>query len=71
MPIVEVYESDEKRDDVKLLFEGDFTFLPRVGETISKLNKGMFSYYDVVEVWHRQEGEAGPFRACLQVRLDD
>jgi len=44
VPNVEVYE----KDDMKPLFEGDFTFLPRVGETISKDVGGYFDYCDVV-----------------------
>lgn len=32
MPKVEVYGKDE----MKPLFEGDFAFMPRLGETISK-----------------------------------
>jgi hypothetical protein len=67
MPSVEVYEKDE----MKPLFEGDFTFMPRLGETISKDMGGYFNYYNVVEVWHREEGETGIFRACVRVRIDD
>ena len=67
MPIVEVFENDEMR----ALFEGDFQFLPRIGEYISKDTNGYFSYYKVVEVWHREEGETGVFRACVRVEIDD
>lgn len=67
MPNVEVFEND----DNKPLFEGEFAFLPRIGETISKDVGGYFSYYDVVEIWHREDGETGIFRACVRVELDD
>jgi hypothetical protein len=71
MPKVEVFEMDEKRDFEKLLFKGEFAFLPRIGETISKDVGGYFSYYDVVAIWHVEEGETGIFQACVQVKLDD
>ena len=67
MPSVEVYEKDE----MKALFVGDFTFFPRLGETISKEMGGYFNYYKVVEIWHREEGETGIFRSCLRVEIDD
>jgi hypothetical protein len=67
VPTVEVYGKDEMRP----LFEGDFVFLPRHGETISKEMGGYFDYYKVVEVWHREEGETGTFRACVRVEIDD
>lgn len=67
MPDVEIYEKDE----LKPLFLGDFAFLPRIGETISKEMGGYFNYYNVVEIWHREEGETGIFRACVRVELDD
>jgi hypothetical protein len=53
------------------LFIGRFSFLPRVGDTISQEMGGYFSYYDVLEVWHRQDGTDGTFRACVGVRLID
>ncbi|WP_294233325.1 hypothetical protein [uncultured Sphingomonas sp.] len=53
------------------LFEGDFAFLPRRGDTISKERGGYFDYYTVVEVWHREDGETGRFRACVRVTADD
>jgi hypothetical protein len=67
MPTVEVYEKDE----LKPLFVGDFAFLPRQGETISKETGLYFDYYKVVEVWHREEGETGVFSACVRVEIDD
>jgi hypothetical protein len=67
MPTVEVYEKDE----MKPLFEGQFMFMPRHGETVSKEMGGYFSYYTVVEVWHREEGDTGVFRACVRVQIDD
>jgi hypothetical protein len=67
MPTVEVYG----RDELKPLFEGDFAFLPRKGDTISKETGLYFDYYSVVEVWHREGGETGLFRACVRVEIDD
>ncbi|GGN44136.1 hypothetical protein GCM10011349_08950 [Novosphingobium indicum] len=67
MPKVEVYEKDE----MKPLFEGEFTFLPRVGETVSKEMGGYFNYYSVVEIWHREEGDTRIFQACMRVEIDD
>lgn len=67
MPIVEVYEKDE----MKALFVGDFSFLPRLGETISKEMGGYFDYYKVVEIWHREEDDTGIFRSCVRVELED
>jgi hypothetical protein len=62
--LVEVFE------DEVLLFEADFHFIPRVGEGISRDSGGYFTYYDVKEVWHRQES-SGSFKACLGVALND
>jgi len=67
MPKVEVYGKDE----LNPLFEGDFTFLPRIGEYISKDMGGYFEYYHVVQVWHREEGDTGVFQACMRVLDDD
>ena len=67
MPTVEVFGKDEMMP----LFQGDFPFLPRRGEYISKDAGGYFSYYNVVEVWHREEGETGVFHACVRVEIDD
>ncbi len=71
MPKVEIYEEIYEKDEVKPLFEGDFTFLPRIGETISKEMGGYFSYYKVVQIWHREEGETGNFQTCMQVEIID
>jgi hypothetical protein len=67
MSKVEIYEKDE----MKPLFEGDFTFKPRIGEVISREMGGYFSYYNVVEIWHREDAETGNFQACMRVELDD
>lgn len=67
MPKVEVYGKDE----MKPLFEGDFAFMPRLGETISKGAGGYFDYYKVVEIWHREEGETSAFSGCVRVEIDD
>jgi len=67
MPSVEVFGTNEATP----LFKGDFEFLPRKGEYISKDAGGYFSYYNVMEVWFREEEETGLFRACVRVELDD
>lgn len=48
----------------------EFEAVPRIGEYLSLEAGGYFSYYNVIEVWYRQDG-SGPMRACLQVELDD
>lgn len=67
MPTIEVYGKDE----MNTLFKGDFAFLPRAGETISKEMGGYFDYYKVVDVWYREEGDSGAFQACVRVEVDD
>ena len=67
MPQVEVYGKDE----LKVLFEGDFAFMPRMGETISKDVGGYFGYYTVVEIWHREESATGTFCSCVRVEIAD
>jgi hypothetical protein len=71
MPKAEVYAIDEKRDLETLLFEVEFAFLPRVGETISRDVGRYFSCYEVLKTWHREEGQIGIFLACASVKLDD
>lgn len=68
MPLVEIFDKSEEN---KPLFSAELDFLPRSGEYISREMGGYFSYYNVVEVWHHQESEGGPFRACIAVELDD
>lgn len=67
MPTVEVFGSDEN----KPIFSGEFDFLPRPGEHIAKESGGFFSYYDVIEIWHRETEAPGSFRACVRVKIDD
>ncbi|MFC0685070.1 hypothetical protein [Novosphingobium clariflavum] len=67
MPKIEVFEKDEDTP----IFEGEFTFMPRIGEYISKDIGGYFGYYHVVEIWHREEGDSGIYQACIQVELRD
>ena len=69
MPFVDVYDKGE--DAISPMFVGEFSFLPRRGEYLSKDAGGYFLHYNVVEVWYRQVNEDGPFRACLRVELDD
>lgn len=68
MPIAEVIA---EKDAVEPLFTADFDFLSRVGEYLARDTEGYFVYYNVVEVWHRQDNEAGAFRACIRVEQDD
>jgi hypothetical protein len=67
MPTVEVFEGDASAPS----FIAEFEFLPRAGEYLSSDAGGYFIYLNVVEVWHRQDGEAGQFKACLRVKQDD
>lgn len=64
---VEVYGTDGD----KPLFTGEFAFLPRAGDTISKDMGGYFEYHDVTEVWHREEVATGVFQACVRVDTVD
>jgi hypothetical protein len=67
MPQVEVFEGEQEAPT----FTAEFEFLPRVGEYLSKLTDDYFEYYNVVEVWHRQDTAAERFKACLRVQRDD
>lgn len=69
MPIVEAYDDSE---DSKPLFTAEFDFMPRLGEHLSRdTPPGYFVYYEVVEIWHRQDNESEAFRACIGLRLKD
>lgn len=57
------------RNDV-LIGKERTPFVPRIGDYISIERDGVYSYYDVKEVWLRlQEGSAGV--ACVLVDLSD
>lgn len=66
MPQVEVYLGEADAP----LFVSRFDFLPRLGETVSKDAGGYFTYYEVIEVWHR-EAKLGHYCACISVKLND
>jgi hypothetical protein len=69
MPIVEAFAD---KDALQPLFTAEFEFLPRKGEYLARdTEPGYFVFYNVVEVWHRQDAEGGVFRACIGVELDD
>lgn len=68
MALVEVFDREDASDP---LFVGEFSFLPRVGDYLAREMGGYFRYYNVVEVWHRQDGERGAFRPCVRVEVDD
>lgn len=68
MPQVEVYETEEADEPS---YVEEFDFLPRVGEYLAREADGFFRYYTIVEVWHRQLEDCGPFRTCVRVQLDD
>ena len=69
MPTVEAFDHE---DASKALFEAEFEFLPRVGEYLSiDTSAGYFKYYNVVEVWHRQDKEGGVFQACIRILETD
>lgn len=71
MPVVEVYQVEARNDLEKLLFVGDFDFLPRQGDHIGRERDGYHRYYDIVKVWFRSEGETDTYRACVEVVEDD
>jgi hypothetical protein len=68
MPKVEVYDD---KNEIAPLFTGEFPFLPRLGEYISKDAGGYFKYYVIKEVWHREEENTGLFQTCLRVEIND
>lgn len=69
MPAVEAFD---RKDALEPLFTADFDFLPRIGEYLSiDTTPGYFKYFNVVEVWHRQDTEGGVFRACIRVEETD
>jgi hypothetical protein len=67
MARIEVFESEADAP----LFTGEFAFLPRVGDYLSKETDGYFTYFNVVEVWHREQEGDGRFVACVRVKRDD
>ncbi len=69
MPLVEAFDHE---DAPKPLFQAEFEFLPRIGEYLSiDTPPGYFKYYNVVEVWHRQDKVGGAFRACIRLEETD
>ena len=69
VPIVEVFDDKEA---VEPLFTAEFDFVPRIGEYLARdTPSGYFVHYNVVEVWHRQDNEAGAFPACIRVEIND
>lgn len=69
MPTVEAFDHEDASEP---LFVAEFEFLPRIGEYLSiDTQPGYFKYYHVVEVWHRQDTQGGPFRACMLLNERD
>ena len=69
MPTVDAFEHE---DALEPLFSAEFEFLPRIGEYLSiDTPPGYFKYYNVVEVWHRQDKDGGVFRACIRIQEFD
>jgi hypothetical protein len=68
MAIVEVFD---RKDAITPILSGEFDFMPRLGEILSVETGDYFEYYRVVEIWHRQQGKGGSFRACVRVELED
>ncbi|PTR09346.1 MULTISPECIES: hypothetical protein [unclassified Novosphingobium] len=69
MPIVEAFDHE---DALTPLFTAEFDFLPRKGEYLSiDASTGYFTYYNVVEIWHRQDCKGGAFRACIRLEVID
>jgi hypothetical protein len=67
VPTIEVFEGETDTPT----FTAEFSFLPRVGEYLSRDIAGNFDYYNVVEVWHREDSRTGQFMACVRVQRDD
>ena len=68
MPQVSVFGDDEMTP----LFMAELTFMPRIGEYLSKDAGGYFRYYHVVEAWQSEDLEtAGVFHACVRVEERD
>ena len=68
MPLVEIYIGENEREPD---FIGDFDFLPRIGEYISREREDYSKYFQVKEVWYRSKGETDAYQTCLSVELDD
>jgi len=69
VPTVEAFDHE---DALKPLFTAEFEFLPRIGEYLSiDTPPGYFKYYNVIEIWHRHDTEAGVFRACIRIEETD
>ena len=68
MPLVEVFEGENENEPI---FIGEFAFMPRVGEYISRDAGGYFRYYNILETWYRQVGNDNSFKACVRVKADD
>jgi Uma2 family endonuclease len=64
---VEVLEGEAET----LLLKARFGALPRVGEYLTIDTDGIFKYWNVLEVWHRQDGTGQAFVPCIRVELDD
>ena len=67
MGLIEVF--DEEGD--VLLFEMRTEFMPRVGETISRQAEDYFHYFQVKDVWYREEPSSEQFVPCIAVKLDE
>jgi hypothetical protein len=68
MPRIEVFEGEPAAAPI---LTAEFNFLPRVGEYLSRNVDGYFAYYNVVEVWHREDSGTGQFVACVRVQRED
>ena len=62
---VEIYKTEDE-----VFLSANLPFMPRVGEYLSLDLGGYFSYFNIVEVWIRQDPSNG-FIACLRIELDD
>ena len=68
MPQVEVFVGEQANAPT---FTAELSFLPRVGEYLSREADGYFEYLNVVEVWHREDGATGRFVPCVRVQRED
>lgn len=65
MPLVEIYEPDER-----LLMTRDMPFVPSSGDYVSIESEEYFKYYRVRERWVRIP-DKGNAVACIEVQLED
>lgn len=66
MVFIEVYQNEEDP-----LVAIDFPAMIRVGEQISILKDGYYTYYIVKKIWYRIDDDEKKCVACAEVVIDD